>query len=288
MNELAGAINRHLEADTTMQTVLPNTHLFRVRDVQPLTPIVYNPCIYFVAQGEKEAWLEGQRYVYNQDQYLVLTVPLPLRCRVFNAKPGEPFLAVRLDIDLPVLNELLTQLPEGEQNTDVSKTGIFITETNSVLQDSMLRLINTLDNPDQKNVLSPIYYREILFHLLQGPQARLLRDFATTDRQNNRISLAINHIHKNFKQSLRVEELADIAAMSPSTFHAHFKTVTRHSPLQYIKNVRLHHAKHQIFIDRLPVSDAAFNAGYESASQFSREYKRLFGLSPANHLKEAG
>ena len=129
-------------------------------------------------------------------------------------------------------------------------------------------------------------YREILFHVLQGPEQQLLRDFATADRHNNRIALAINFIHQNFRDSIRVEDLADIAAMSHSTFFEHFKNVTQHSPLQYLKNIRLHNAKHQIFSEQLPVSEAAFNVGYESASQFSREYKRLFGLSPAQHLKE--
>lgn len=288
MNKLAKAISQHLPEAGSLNGQLPKTSLFRVDEVQPLTPMTYDPSIYFVAQGEKEAWLHNQCFVYNQANFLVLPVALPLRCRVLNATPNEPFLAVRLDIDLPVLNDLLSQMPSCEYSNDQSGRGIFVSNTTDTLQDSVLRLVSTLDQPEQIPVLAPMYYREILFHVLQGAEARLLRDFATKDRHNNRIALAINHIHRNFKQSIRIEELASIAAMSPSTFYEHFKNVTNHSPLQYLKNLRLHHAKHQIFVDQLPVNEAAYNAGYESPSQFSREYKRLFGLSPIKHLQQYG
>jgi len=288
MNGLAEQIIKHLPNAGFLQGQLPHTSLYRVDTTQALTPLVYDPCIYFVAQGEKEAWLHEQRFIYNQSSYLVLTVALPLRCRVFAATPEEPFLAVRLDINLQVLKELLSQMPEHLIQTDESDSGIFVSESTATLTDSVQRLVSTLEQPEQKAVLAPIYYREILFHLLQGPQALLLRSFATADRHNNRIANVINHIHRNFKNAVRIEELASIAAMSPSTFHEHFKNVTHYSPLQYVKNVRLHHAKHQIFIDQLPVNEAAYNVGYESPSQFSREYKRMFGLSPIKHLQEAG
>ncbi len=288
MNGLANQIMKHLPNGGFLEGQLPHTSLFRIDTTQPLTPLVYDPCIYFVAQGEKEAWLHEQRFVYNQASYLVLTVPLPLRCRVFAATPEKPFLAVRLDIDLQVLNELLSQMPERTVQTDWSDSGIFVSESTANLEDSVQRLVSTLEQPEQKSVLAPIYYREILFHLLQGPQAVLLRNFATADRHNNRIAQAINHIHRNFKNAVRIEELASIAAMSPSTFYEHFKNVTHYSPLQYVKNIRLHHAEHQIFIDQLPVNEAAYNVGYESPSQFSREYKRMFGLSPVKHLEVQG
>lgn len=288
MNSLAEQLIKHLPEAGYLKEILPYTSFLRADNTQPLTPLVYDPCIYFVAQGEKEAWLHDQQFIYNPESYLVLTVPLPLRCRVFTATAEKPFLAVRLNIDLQILNELLSQMASQLTNADESDSGIFVSDTTASLNDSVQRLISTMDLPEQQAVLAPIYYREILFHLLQGPQAVLLRNFATADRSNNRIAHAINHIHRNFKNVVRIEELANLAAMSPSTFYEHFKNVTHHSPLQYVKNVRLHHAKHQIFIDQLPVNEAAFNVGYESPSQFSREYKRLFGLSPVKHLQEAG
>jgi AraC-like DNA-binding protein len=284
MSNLANKLIHYLPEAGSIQGRLPNSSFFRVDHPQPLTPLVYNPSIYFVVQGEKEAWLHDQRFVYNRSNYLLLTIPLPLRCRVFNAEPGEPFLAVRFDINLNVLNELLNELPDQNMATDQSDSGIFVSPTTDALADSVQRFVATLEQPEQHAVLAPIYYKEVLFHVLQGPQSRLLRNFATADRHNNRIAQAINYIHRHFNRSVRIEELASIAAMSPSTFHEHFKNVTHHSPLQYLKNVRLHHAKHQIFVDQLPVNEAAFNVGYESPSQFSREYKRMFGLSPAKHL----
>ncbi len=285
MSALAETILKQLPQAGSLIDVLPNTTLMRVDEIQPLTPLIYNPSIFFVAQGEKEAWLEEERFVYNKAHYLLLTIPLPLRCRVFNANPDEPFLAVRLNINLPVLNDLLTKLPEHSMPMDQSKRGIFISEATDILHDGVTRLLSTLENPSQQSILAPMCYREILFHILQGPEAQLLRDFATADRQNNRIALAINYIHQNYRKNIHVDDLANIAAMSSSTFFEHFKNVTDHSPLQYLKNIRLHHAKHQIFNEQLPVSEAAYNVGYESASQFSREYKRLFGLAPSKHIQ---
>jgi AraC-like DNA-binding protein len=287
MAGLTETLLNHLPSAGSIQGTLPHTAIFRVDTVQALTPLVYDPCIYFVAQGEKEAWLHEQRFIYNEASYLVLTVPLPLRCRVFTATPDKPFLAVRLHIDLTVLNELLMEMPASSIPNDQSARGIYVSENTAILEDSVNRLVKTLNSSEQISVLAPNYYREVLFHLLQGPQAQLLKSFATADRHNNRIAQAINHIHQNYTKSFRVEELASMAAMSPSTFHEHFKNVTHHSPLQYLKNIRLHHAKHQIFIDQLPVNEAAFNVGYESPSQFSREYKRMFGLSPMKHLQTA-
>ncbi len=286
MNLLAQQILQLLPEAGDVSNALPNTVFFRVDEPHPLKPLIYQPSIYFVAQGEKEAWLGDQRFVYNELAYLVLTVPLPLRCRVFTASTNHPFLAVRLNINLPVLNDLLTQLPEPNNLADESKSGIFITHSNQELIDSVNRYVGTLEQPEKISVLAPIYYREILFHLLQGEQANVLRNFAIIDRQSNRIAQAIQHIHRHYAQALRVEELADIAAMSPSTFYEHFKNVTQHSPLQYLKNIRLHQAKNHIFADQLPINEAAYKVGYESPSQFSREYKRLFGHSPMQHLQQ--
>jgi AraC-like DNA-binding protein len=288
MRSIAETIAKHLPTQGEANNILPYTSFYRVDQVQPVTPLVYQPSLFFVAQGEKEAWLENERFVYNPDQYLLLTVPLPLRCRVFNAEPDKPFLALKLDIDLPVLTELLAQMPPQTLTFDQSETGILVSENTPALRHSVERLVGTLEDPDQKSVLAPMIYREILFHVMQGPHAARLRNFAMTDRQNNRIATAINFIHRNYNQALRVDKLAEIAAMSPSTFYEHFRNVTRLSPVQYLKNIRLHHAKHQIFVEQKPVNEAAYSVGYESPSQFSREYKRLFGHSPRQHLQLTG
>lgn len=286
MSAFAASLMQLLPNESTVDGPLENSLMFRVNEVQSLTPIVYKPSIYFVAQGEKEAWLEDKRYVYNTGQFLLLTVPLPLHCRVIEASEDTPFLAAKLNIDLSILKDVLTQMPSLTKNAgDQSHSGMAVSTMTDSLQDCVHRFFNTLAHPDQQAVLAPMIYREILFHLLQGPEAIRLLEFATAERHSNRISKAIDFIHLNYKQSIRVEELAAIAAMSESTFFEHFKTVTRLTPLQYVKNIRLHQAKHQIFVERLPVNEAAFQVGYESASQFSREYKRLFGLSPAQHLK---
>ncbi len=288
MSTLSQTMNRFLTHEGSVEGPLENTLMFRVDKAQQATPIIYEPSIYFVAQGCKEAWLEDQRYVYNPGQFLLLTVPLPLRCRVFLASPEKPFMALRLGIDPGVVNELLAQMPQSNDGLDQSEQGIFVSQMTESLRGSVTRLVETLSETSQKNVLAPMIYREILFHVLQGSEGKRLRDFATADRHSNRIALVIDFINQNFDQPIRVEELASIAAMSESSFYQHFKNVAQLSPVQYLKNIRLHHAKHQIFVEQLAVSEAAYRVGYESASQFSREYKRLFGFSPAQHLREAG
>lgn len=283
----------------SMLTLLPEAQLksgliagvtlVRVDASMPVRrPVIYEPCMYFVIQGSKSALLEGQEFIFDAMNYLVLSVPLPLECRVLSASSEEPYLAVKIEIDQLVLQEVIREssgdggaCAEGSGNQEIVEQGIFVSSLSENISSALARLLTVIDKPSQANVLGKLTAREILFHVLQGPQGKRLESFAYKDRNAFRIGCAIDYIQKNYATNIEVEALASLASMSQSSFYAYFKSVTRKSPIQYIKSIRLHAARQKIVYDNSSASDAAFQVGYASPSQFSREYRRMFGVPPS-------
>lgn len=263
--------------------------LVRVDASMPVRrPVIYEPCMYFVIQGSKSALLEGQEFIFDAMNYLVLSVPLPLECRVTSASSEEPYLAVKIEIDLLVLQEIIREssgdggaCAEGPGNQEKVEQGIFVSSVSENISSALTRLLDVIGKPDQANVLGKLNAREILFYVLQGPQGKQLESFAYKDRNAFRIGCAIDYIQKNYATNIEVEALASLASMSQSSFYAYFKSVTRKSPIQYIKSIRLYAARQKIVYDNSSASDAAFQVGYASPSQFSREYRRMFGVPPS-------
>jgi transcriptional regulator GlxA family with amidase domain len=204
---------------------------------------------------------------------------------VHAAATGEPYLAISLTLDPQVIAGVLEQAPVSAGR--VAGQGFSVATVTPELLDAWVRMLRLIDHPDDIPVLAPAYEREILYRVLQGPQGWLLRDIATPDTALSRIHAAITWIRENFAKPLRVETLAAMVAMSASAFHRHFKAVTNMSPLQYQKTIRLMHARQRMITQALTVGSAAMEVGYESATQFSREYGRLFGQSPARDVNRA-
>ncbi|OZG74503.1 hypothetical protein BTA51_05750 [Hahella sp. CCB-MM4] len=268
--------------DGKVETAVPGLSLIRVSHTNQRGPVVYEPSLYVVAQGSKRAYFGQEVYTYDALNYLLLTVPLPLEAQVIRATPEEPYLAVRIALDLNMVTELLMELEEDLPTVkDAVLRGIYSSRLDAEMNDAVLRLVKTLGSTQRSKVLAPIVTKEILFHILQGEQGHILRSFARQDRHNHQLARVLQHIQRNYSQSLEVNDLAVIANMSASSFHSHFKTVTGCSPLQYIKSIRLHEARRMIHQDTQNVGDAAYRVGYASASQFSREYKRMFGEAPS-------
>ncbi|MBR9885631.1 MAG: AraC family transcriptional regulator, partial [Oceanospirillales bacterium] len=240
--------------------------------------------IYIVAQGEKRAYLGEQVYQYDALNYLVLPVPMPLEAEVIDASCEKPYFALRLVLDLALLGELLLEMdmPSAAGN-ETSMRGIYVAPMDGDLEDVLQRLMRCLqeEGEERSRVLGPLLIKEALYHLLRGPQGWQLHAFAQQHRHHHRIAQVLQLIQLSYEQTLEVSELADLANMSVSSLHHHFKAVTGLSPIQYIKTVRLHQARRLMLHDRKGISDAAFKVGYASPSQFSREYKRLFGLAPS-------
>lgn len=243
--------------------------------------IIYEPCIYIVVQGKKSAFLGEERYIYDAFNYLVLSVPLPLECQINNASVEAPYLAVKININPEILNELIqaTQtLPAPVSST--SERGIFVSTLGEEIKSVLGRLLSYVNNASSAKVLGAMAIKELLFHVLRSEQGEQLKAFAYRDKHNFQIARVINFIQHHYAQNLLVGDLAAKANMSHSSFFQYFKAVTNSSPIQYIKVFRLHAARRKMLFDNVSASDAAFHVGYASPSQFSREYRRLFGVPP--------
>ncbi|OYQ26124.1 AraC family transcriptional regulator [Pseudomonas mandelii] len=263
------------------------TGIPRVAMVQGAIPehqlaAVYEPMINLILQGSKSMTVGDRTLRYDPATYFVMSIELPAVGSVHPATSGEPYLAVALTLDPAVLAPLLTDLPKPAAPPEQSReAGFSVAAVTPELMDAWVRMLRLMDRPADIPALSPVYEREILYRVLQGPHGWMLREIAAPDTAMARVSLAIQWIRRAFAEPLRVEDMARTASMSVSAFHRHFKAVTTLSPLQYQKRVRLLQARTLLVANAKSVTSAAFDVGYESATQFSRDYVRVFGLSPA-------
>lgn len=238
-----------------------------------------------IAQGSKIVHLENERYLYDSTSFLVASVHLPTRGQITQASKEKLFLGIQLTFDADLILDIMK-----ENNKEVSikkKTdrGLLVSNSSPELLEAIIKLVRLLDNPEDISVLSPIIIREIFYRVLQSEQGDLIKHFAMVGSYTQSVSKVINLLHKNFKQSLTIKDLAEKAGMGTSTLYRHFKKVTAMSPIQYQKQLRLQEARRLLISESLNAADAAFRVGYESPSQFSREYKRFFGLPPKVDLK---
>ncbi|EJN04971.1 AraC family transcriptional regulator [Phyllobacterium sp. YR531] len=247
---------------------------------------LYDPMVNLILTGSKTMTIGDRTLHYDPATYFVMSIDLPAAGSVHPSVSGDPYLAISLTLDPTILAKLLSDLPKpsGSRSFD---TGFSVAPVTPHLLDAWLRMMQLLERPDEIVALAPVYEREILFRVLQGPHGWMLRDIATPDTAISRISIAIDWIRRNFAEQMRVESLADMTALSVSAFHRHFKTVTALSPLQYQKRVRLLHARSQLIAGQETATSVAFSVGYESPNQFSREYARLFGLPPSRDIAKA-
>ncbi|TAA41837.1 AraC family transcriptional regulator [Corallincola spongiicola] len=254
--------------------------LIRAESPTERNAIVCQPFIYVVIQGKKASYLGDEKYSYDPLNFLALSVSLPLEAHVIEASPETPYLAIKIDISTEMVSDLLLHLPTLQPQSP-SQRGICVCPMSIALMQTIDRLLSVLTEPKHTEVLAPLCIKEALYHALLGPQGPQLAAFASQGRQHQRIAEVIRHIQQHYEQPLDVDGLATIANMSPSSLHQHFKAVTNASPLQYIKTIRLHHAHQLVTVQQTSISQAAYQVGYQSVSQFSREYKRLFGQVPS-------
>jgi AraC-like DNA-binding protein len=254
----------------------------------PRTPALYEPSIVIVVQGRKRGFHAGRSYVYDAQHYLVLAVPLPFEIET-EASADEPLLGLALRIDPAMTAELALALNEAQVKPVAAARTMFATPLDDRMSSATLRLLEALSSPLEARLLAPAIVREMTYLVLSGAQGGTLRAAMAQDGRFARIAKALRRIHAQFNRELDVATLASEASMSVPTFHSHFKSVTATSPIQYIKAMRLHQARLMMIRRGLTAASASVEVGYESTSQFSREFKRLFGRSPvdeARHLKE--
>lgn len=245
---------------------------------------VYEPMINLILQGSKTMTVGGKTLHYDPATYFVMSLDLPAVGTVHPARTGEPYLAVSLTLDADILSALLgdTIAPVTGRGEPVAQTEAFnVAAVTPELMDAWVRMLRLMERPGEIPALAPAYEREILFRVLQGPQGPMLRQLATPDSALARISASIQRIRRDYAQPLRIAALAAHVAMSESAFHRHFKAATALSPLQYQKQLRLLQARQMLCAHGMSVTAAALEVGYESPTQFTREYVRAFGLPPS-------
>jgi AraC-like DNA-binding protein len=284
-DELAKLIERHVAGDGVHATPIPSLFFMRHSNVTGPRYGVYKPCFCIVVQGAKEVWLAQERFTYGPADYLVASVDLPVIAQVTEASSGVPYLGFKLEFTASQIVEVLSESEIRVGPKENAKRAMFVSQMELPLLDAVIRLTRLLDNPKDIPVLAPLYTKEILYRVLQGQHGVTLAQIAVEGSSVYRIRDVIEYIMNNYDRSFRIEELAEIANMSVSSLHRHFKEVTAMSPIQFQKQLRLQEARRLLLSESTNAADVAFRVGYESPSQFSREYSRMFGLPPIEDIK---
>lgn len=284
MRSLAAEIRRLARHDSANE-VVPGIHLYhRTRAVGPTHGVV-GPSLCVIAQGSKEVLLGSELFRYDTENYLLVSMQLPLVSRIVEASEDDPYLAFRLVLDPAMIAAVMVDAGEAALRGGDSVRGLAVSVLEQELSDAILRLVRLVDSPLEYRMLAPLVKREIVFRLLMGQQGARLRHVAVLGGQSHRIAKAVDRLKASFDKPLRIEDLARDLGMSVSGFHHHFKAVTAMSPLQFQKQIRLQEARRLMLGDGLDAASAGHKVGYDNPSHFSREYKRLFGEPPMRDVE---
>jgi AraC-like DNA-binding protein len=285
LNDLAGRIGKTLGTSAELATKVPGLTLYRNTAPTAPNPCTYEPSLLIIPRGKKRIELAKKSYVFGQDKFLLTSVELPIISQVTVASVKAPYLAFFLKLDMGIVRDVLHTEEVEIPSPPVGTRGMVLGNATPELLTSCCRMMELLENPEDVPFFGKLLQREIIYRLLQGAQGDRLRSVATLGDQSYRTAKAVTWLRENFEKRLNVDELASIAGMSRSTLHHHFRGLTAMSPLQFQKQLRLHAARQKMLIDELDAASAAFEVGYESPSQFNREYKRFFGKPPIRDVQ---
>lgn len=281
---LAEMVAEKIPQQGIAETVIPGLHLFRANSPSSCVCTVYEPALCLIAQGSKTVQLGDREILYGPLTYMVSAVELPVTGQVVGATQEQPYLAIKMAVDPQEVGELVLQMGDrlrvAPDESRVASCGLSIAKVDLGILDAVTRLVSLLNSPSDIPMLMPLIKREIIYRALVGEMGARMRDFAVVGSQAHRIARVIEELKERFAQPLRVRELAETVNMSESTLYHTFKEVTRMSPVQYQKKLRLHEARRLMLSEGLEASTASYRVGYESPSHFSREYSRMFGASP--------
>lgn len=284
--KLASLIQRFTPIDGIHATPIPSLALIRTSEISQPIFSVHQPALCIVAQGSKLVILGRESYTYDQSQYLVASVNLPISGQVVQATNENPYLCMRLDFDPGQIFDLIRETSCAPPKPDNSTSrGLFVSSTKLPLLEVVFRLVGLLDTPKDIPVLAPLFIREILYRIIQDEHGHSVMQFAVQNSHAHHIAEVIEVIQSEYAKPLRIEQLAAMVNMSSSSLHHHFKAITAMSPLQFQKQIRLQEARRMLLSGSTDAADAAFQVGYESPSQFSREYARMYGLPPKSDIK---
>lgn len=282
-NQLKTHLLQKMPSTGDYATAINNLGIYRRDDNHISKNCFYNPMVSIIVQGCKRSVIGSKEYLYGSGHYLITSVDVPAINTIMHSSAKSPFLSLALLLDDKIINQLISEYPHLASIKPEPFNGISVKKIEHSeidILNAFLRLVQLLDKADQIPVLAPMIIKEIHYLLLIGPFGNQLRSIHTYGSQSNYIANTINWLKKHYRESMIVEDLAQRANMSLSSFHRHFKAITTLTPLQYQKQLRLHEARRLMLIENSTASNAGFTVGYESATQFNREYKRLFGQPP--------
>ena len=282
-DELAELIARAIREDGTIEP-LKGLRLNRSSSPTESVHTMSDPAFCVIAQGSKEIFLGNERYLYDPSHYLLLTAELPLVGHVLDASKERPYLSLRLDLAPALVGSVMVEVEHPSLPNQADVRGINVSSLDAGLLDAVVRLVRLLDTPTEVPFLAPLITREIIYRLWMGEQRDRLRHLAALGGYAPHIARAIERLHQDFDQPLRIDRIAREIGMSVSGFHHHFKAVTAMSPLQFQKHLRLQEARRLMLGEGLDATSAAYRVGYHDASHFNREYKSLFGLPPMRDM----
>ncbi len=286
MNDKIEEIRRIVSRAKPLQNRTGIPRVFMVKGHVPPHVLsgLYDPMINLVVQGSKTMTIGDEVLKYDSNTYFVMSIDVPATGVIAQARGGAPYLAVNLYIDPQILAEVIDSSPNISPKEN-GKLAFSVCEMTDDLYDSWLRMLRLMERPEEISTLAPLYEREILFRVLQGPQGAMLRQIAEKNSAVSKMRKAIKWIKNNYTTNFQIREAAGHVGMSPTSLHRHFKAVTGMSPIQYQKQMRLLEARRLLILDQVTVTTIAFEVGYESSSQFTREYSRFFGMPPSKDLK---
>jgi AraC-like DNA-binding protein len=285
-SELVALVDKYSGADGVHPTAVPGLNCLKISALSGKVNTVYVPSVCIVVQGRKRVLLEEEIFKYASGQYLAVSVDLPLLGQVTEASATLPYLCLQIHLDAAVMSDLLARSirDAGSWNRRETERGLFVGELDDAMIDAVLRLARLLESPQDIPILAPMMMRELHYRLLSGEHGAAIAQIAVAGSNTQKIAQAIRRMKSNLARSTSVEDLAATVSMSPSSFHQHFKAVTAMSPLQYLKRMRLTEARQIMLTEPIDAASTAYRVGYESASQFSREYARMFGAPPMRDI----
>jgi AraC-like DNA-binding protein len=284
--QLLTATLKYCPREGTFDTPLPGLRIVRREKKTGATPGMYDPIVCLVLQGEKQVWSGKKVLRYNPENYLVSCIDVPATFQVVKASKKEPYVGLTLQLQPSIIYRLLQEAPTAVAGKQETGGAMFVEKVTPDLRQAFLRLLATLDIEADRKILAPAIIDEIHYRLMNSRFGAKIQQLGVAGSKTHRISKVLDHLRKDFAAPLKIGSLAEMANMSPSAFHLHFRQVTSMSPLQYQKQIRLQEARRLLSVEEMDATSVAFRVGYESPSQFSREYRRLFGQPPMRDVEQ--
>ncbi len=283
---LKDMIARYASGREIYETPVPNMSVFCVG--KPNTPscLIYEPCLCIAAQGAKLVSVANESFLYDSRHYLVASITLPVSVQIVRSSKDKPYYGFKLKLDPKEIAQIMFESGMQTEKSAQPSMGVVLGKINAQILDAACRLVSLLDTPSDIPILSPIIQKEIIYRILSGPQGFLLKQLAVSGSPTSRMARSIGWLKNNFSHKIKIGALANIANMSVSAFHKHFREMTAMSPLQYQKILRLQKARSLMTSEDMDAATAAYHVGYESPTQFNREYKRMFGESPRRDVRK--